>query len=168
MVTHDSRILDVADRIVNMIDGRIVSDVPVHETVTVCAFLKACPAFAGLTPSDLTDVAQKMTSQRVAAGEAVVREGEPGETFYLIRHGTFDVLRRKDGRLERVDGMGTGEFFGEAALLTGQPRNATVVATSDGQLLTLTREQFHTAIERAASFKDQLLTVFAQRNPLRE
>ena len=109
-----------------------------------------------------------MTSQSVAAGEAVVREGEPGETFYLIHHGTFDVLRRKDGRPERVNGMGTGEFFGEAALLSGQPRNATVVATSDGELLTLTREKFHAAIERTASFKDQLLTVFARRNAPRE
>src|SRR5438105_4056048 len=46
IVTHDNRILDVADRIVNMVDGRIVSNVAVKEEVVICEFLSRCPAFA--------------------------------------------------------------------------------------------------------------------------
>jgi putative ABC transport system ATP-binding protein len=57
MVTHDNRILDVADRIVNMVDGRIRSDVAVHETSVICAFLRQFPLFADLQTSTLTEVA---------------------------------------------------------------------------------------------------------------
>ena len=60
MVTHDNRILDVADRIVNMVDGKIKSDVAVQETSVICEFLKEFPLFADLTPNTLAEVADQM------------------------------------------------------------------------------------------------------------
>src|SRR5205814_7368580 len=48
IVTHDNRILDVADRIINMVDGHIISDVLVKESVIICEFLMKCPVFFGL------------------------------------------------------------------------------------------------------------------------
>ncbi len=63
IVTHDNRILDAADRIVNMVDGRIVSNVLVQESVAICTFLSKCEAFTGLSPVMLTQVAEKMAKE---------------------------------------------------------------------------------------------------------
>ena len=68
MVTHDNRILDVADRIVNMVDGQIKSDVAVQETSVICEFLKEFPLFADLTPNTLAEVADKMMVHEAGAG----------------------------------------------------------------------------------------------------
>src|SRR5262249_46995369 len=76
IVTHDSRILDASDRIVNMVDGRIISDVRTQESLHVCEFLMKCPAFAALSPIALTDIADKMRRRRVETGEVIVRQGE--------------------------------------------------------------------------------------------
>ena len=163
IVTHDNRILDVADRIVNMVDGRIVSNVAVKEEVVICEFLSRCPAFATLTPAQLTALAGKMTCERFPAGSALVRQGEKGDKFYLIRRGSCEV-RVSDGTTSRVVAkLHAGDFFGEIALLTGQPRTASVVATDDVELYVLDQGNFHAAINESPSFKEQLLTVFFQR-----
>jgi putative ABC transport system ATP-binding protein len=89
LVTHDSRILDVADRIVNMIDGAIASEIVVEEAVTICEFLAKVPAFAATTPAALTEISQKMAKERYRAGSVVIRQGG-------------QVLRRGGGRGRRV------------------------------------------------------------------
>jgi putative ABC transport system ATP-binding protein len=73
IVTHDHRILDVADRIINLVDGHIISNVAVQESVTVCEFLQQCPVFATLPPSTLTSVAEKMRRERFVAGSVIIR-----------------------------------------------------------------------------------------------
>ena len=50
MVTYDNRILDIADRIVNMVDGRIVADVILNDAIRICEFLRTVDVFAKLTP----------------------------------------------------------------------------------------------------------------------
>ena len=64
MVTHDNRILDVADRIVNMVDGRIKSNVLVQESSLICEFLMQCPLFTRLTPRTLTEVGRRRSCRR--------------------------------------------------------------------------------------------------------
>src|SRR5262249_7017508 len=129
LVTHDSRILDIADRIVNMVDGRIISDVLVHESVAMCAFLAKCPAFANLTPHTLSSIVDKMAKEQHTAGAVLIHQGEIGDKFYLIRRGQCEVSMADGTGQHVVTTLGEGEFFGEIALLTGAPRSATVVTT---------------------------------------
>jgi putative ABC transport system ATP-binding protein len=165
IVTHDNRILDVAHRIVNLVDGRIVSNVPVKESVAVCLFLTKCPAFASLTPDALTQVADKLTRERFPAGAVIIRQGDPGDKFYLIRRGTVDVIVNEGLPTRRVVAqLKEGDFFGEMALLTGEPRNATVVAREQLDTYTLGKEDFQTAINTSAPIREQLYKVYFQRH----
>ena len=163
IVTHDYRILDAADRIVNMIDGRIASDVNVEESVRICQFLVKCPAFAALTPTALSGVAEKMKREQHSEGSTIIRQGDPGEKFYMIRSGAVNVQRETAQGRVLVAVLKEGEFFGEAALITGAPRNATIVAAMDADLYALDRADFRAAIDDSPTFKDQLIRVFTQR-----
>jgi putative ABC transport system ATP-binding protein len=77
MVTHDNRILDVADRIVNMVDGRVISDVIVSEAAVICEFLRKASLFANMTPGTLSEVADKMLLERYPARTVIIRQGDP-------------------------------------------------------------------------------------------
>ena len=156
MVTHDNRILDVADRIVNMVDGYVRSDVVVEESSVICEFLKRCAAFGDLTPRTLTAVADQMEKVIIKAGQTVITQGEPGDNFYLIRDGSVDVSQMVDGSSKKVAELVTGDFFGEAALMTGDPRNATVVAKQDTVLYALDKEEFQAALSTSDSFEQEL------------
>jgi putative ABC transport system ATP-binding protein len=165
IVTHDNRILDVADRIVNMVGGRIKSNVRVKEALAVCEFLSQSSVFRGLTPSALTAVAERMRRAVYAPGRAIVRQGDVGDRFYLIRRGSVDVLMTTPvgASPRQVATLAEGEFFGERALLTGEPRNATVLAREEVEAYTLDQEDFRAALDESEPFKEQLYKVYFQR-----
>jgi len=81
LVTHDNRILDVADRIVTLIDGRIASRVEVGESILICEFLKKCPVFAQQSPSELTEIAQKWHTKSIRPAESFFVKGTRGTSF---------------------------------------------------------------------------------------
>lgn len=118
-------------RAVLAVDGEAVSPRDV-------ALLRRIDVFAPLGPVELERLAEALEPARAAGGEAIVRQGEPGDRFYVIVAGTVDVS--VDG--ERVREQGPGEYFGEIALLRGGPRTATVTAREDVELRTLRREPF--------------------------
>jgi len=156
MVTHDNRILDVADRIVNLVDGHIRSNVLVKESAMICEFLQACPVFSRLTPRTLSETADRMTLERFAAGAVVTRQGDPGDKFYVIRSGCVDILIDSGAGPKWVASLGKGDFFGEAALLTGAPRNATVTAKEALEVYSLGKEDFQAVLRASASFEEEL------------
>ena len=160
MVTHDHRIIEKADRLVHMVDGRIASDVVLHDAMRICEFLKTVDAFQHLTPTELTHVAEKMTKRQFIAGDVVMRQGEAGEEFFLISDGTVEVMR--EGR--EFASLGAGDFFGEGALITGEPRDATVVAKDKLDTYVLGKGDFRAAIEASRSFRDQLYRVYFLRH----
>jgi putative ABC transport system ATP-binding protein len=160
MVTHDHRIIDCADRLVHMVDGRIMSDVVLHDALRICEFLRPIDLFKTLTPRQLTDVAERMTKRHFSAGEIIIREGEPGEEFMLISEGEVEVIRAE----HEVARLGPGDFFGEVALISGEPRNATVVAVTEVDTYVLGKTDFQTAIATSQSFRDQLYRVYFMRH----
>ena len=160
MVTHDHRIIDSADRLVHMVDGRIMSDVVLHDALRICEFLRPIDLFKTLTPQQLTDVAEHMKKRHFAAGETIIREGEPGEEFFLISDGEVEVIRAD----HEVARLGPGNFFGEVALISGEPRNATIVAESGVDAYALGKTDFQTALATSQSFRDQLYRVYFMRH----
>ena len=165
MVTHDSRILDVADRIVNFVDGRIESDVIVNDTIKICETLKKSDVFRHLSPTELLNIAQKMKREEFDKGDAVFRQGDEGDKFYLISGGEVDVLIRKADEADSkvINHLTTGAFFGEKALLYGDPRSASIVTTVKTTLYALGKEDFQSALAASGSFNEQLRKVAFQR-----
>ena len=163
MVTHDNRILESADRIVNMVDGRIASDVHVKESVQICEFLRRSKVFKHLSPTEISNVAEKMMKRRHPAGEEIIHQGDEGDEFFLIGEGTVDVRVRKNGVEKHLTDLGVGDFFGEAALITGESRNATVISKDEVLLYILGKDAFKAALDSSATFKEQLLNVYFQR-----
>jgi len=163
LVTHDNRILDVADRIVNMVDGRIKSDVVVREADLIVEFIQKVVPFRSLTLSTLATIADKMWAEQVLKGEVIIRQGEPGENFYLVRQGEVEVIK-DDGMQKRVVAtLGEGSCFGEEALLTGNPRNATIQATKDSLLYVLGEADFKRAVAASESLREELRKVLFDR-----
>jgi len=156
MVTHDNRILDVADRIVNMVDGHIKSDVAVRETSVICEFLKSFPLFSDLTPTTLAEIADQMIVHEARPGNTVIRQGDPGDLFYLIRSGSVDVLVNDGQQDKKVAELKKGQYFGEAALITEEPRNATIVAREKCVFYALGKEDFRAVLETSATFEEEL------------
>jgi len=164
LVTHDNRILDVADRIVTLIDGRIVSRVEVGETNLICEFLRKCPVFVNQSASELTEIAQKMSYEKYPPREVIFHQGDAGDKFYLIREGRAEVLIDGPDGPNLVRTLEKGEIFGEMSLLKHQPRSATVRAVDQLELYVLGRDDFRAAIDSSVSFRDQLLRVYAGRS----
>ena len=160
IVTHDPRVLDSADRIVNMVDGRIVADQRVKESLDLCALMQTIEPFAELGAAAIAEIAQTMTRVRHPPGEAVVVQGDAADSFYVIAEGTAAV--EADDKV--VATLEPSDFFGETALLTGAPRNATVRATAPLVVYALPKETFSAAVKRSSSFENQLLKVMFQRS----
>jgi putative ABC transport system ATP-binding protein len=163
MVTHDNRILDVADRVVNMVDGRIKSDVVIRESALICEFIQKLPAFQRLTPATLAAVADKMWAEQHLAGDEVIRQGEAGDRLYLIRHGEVEVLVDEGGGPKRVALLAPGMCFGEMALMTGAPRNATVRTTKNSMLYVLAKEDFDAVLNSSETFQVELQKALFER-----
>jgi hypothetical protein len=104
--------------------------------------VRAIPMFAPLRVTILERLAQELDHMHVHAGADVIREGEPGDRFYLIGEGQCVVLV---GGLA-VNAIGPGDGFGEIALLNDVPRTATVRALTDLDLFVLGRDPFLEAV----------------------
>jgi putative ABC transport system ATP-binding protein len=161
MVTHDNRILDVADRIVNMVDGHIKSDVVVRESELICEFIQKLPAFRGLTPATLASIADKMWAEQHLAGDIVLTSGEPAEKFILIRHGEVEVIGGDEQ--EVIATLREGDCFGEEALLTGNPFSQTLRTTKSTLLYVLGKEDFHRALATSDTFRKELQKALFER-----
>jgi MFS family permease len=108
------------------------------------ALLRGLTMFAPLPVARLEDVARHTTIVHAPAGADIVREGDPGDRFYVIAAGQVEVT--EGGVFRRVEGA--GDCFGEIALLRDVPRTATVSALTDVELLALDREPFLAALSR--------------------
>ncbi|MGH3484066.1 MAG: cyclic nucleotide-binding domain-containing protein [Nocardioidaceae bacterium] len=123
--------------------------------------LRSVDLFASLPPPEMVGLAARMTEVTAAPGTAVVREGETAHHFYVIEDGEVEVVR--DGRT--VATLGSGDYFGEIALLRHIPRAATVVAKTPTTLLSLEREPFLEEVTGHPVVRKTLDVTAHERNP---
>jgi putative ABC transport system ATP-binding protein len=163
LVTHDSRLLGVADRVVNIVDGRIASDVLVRQSVEICEFLARTQVFSTQTPGALAEMAEKMVKESYPAGRTIFRQGDVGDRLFLIKAGAVEIVAEDERAERKLALLGVGDVFGEMALMAEQPRNASATVREDVELYSLSKEHFRTALARSKSFRDQVLGIFSAR-----
>ena len=128
--------------------------------ISLRSFIRQCTLFSPLDPQELRGFLDGFQSLTVKAGEYIVREGEAGDAFYLLRSGEVEVIKdSKGGKV--VNRLKKGQFFGELALLTGAPRAASVKAVSEVDVYRLGKEDFDEIITSAPQIKTAVLGVAA-------
>jgi len=101
-------------------------------------------AFIKLTPTDIQKLLQKLQSVPFKEGDVVIRQGDSGDYFYIIREGRCSVTRLASGKGWDIPlaELSDGDCFGEEALVSDNPRNATVTMLTDGTLMRLSKQDF--------------------------
>lgn len=128
------------------------------------ASLAALPLFAGLTPSQLATIAGRFRRRTVPAGTTLILAEEPGETAYLIEHGTVKIsLTQADGSEVILGLRGPGDVVGEMSLLDRQARSATVTALEPCDVLWVDQSTFATWLQTVPLLSANLLHLLARR-----
>ena len=138
IVTHDQRLLDRADRIVNMVGGRIVSNIRPKELVRILKVLQQIKELEGLGDLTLTRIAERMTIERRRAGDTVVQAGAEGDRVYIIREGV--AAAHVDGQAVRE--LNVGQYFGAISAVTHSPIRETVRAGTSLELFALGADDY--------------------------
>ncbi|MBT7951121.1 MAG: cyclic nucleotide-binding domain-containing protein [Gammaproteobacteria bacterium] len=100
--------------------------------------------FSSIPPENIQKIFALFEEVHFNKGESVIKQGEPGDYYYFIQAGKFDVLRHvsKQNKTFKLATLQEGDGFGEEALLGDTPRNASVIATTKGTLMRITKEAF--------------------------
>jgi flavin reductase (DIM6/NTAB) family NADH-FMN oxidoreductase RutF len=117
------------------------------------------PLFSALSPHDLAPILASGKERSFAAGETILRQGDPGDELFVIVEGLVRVER--DGHV--MHELVTGEFFGEVAVLDGRPRSADVVAQVPTRCLTVSREVMRRVLETEPRAVWSMLETLASR-----
>jgi cAMP-dependent protein kinase regulator len=129
-----------------------------YKRKTSDAVLARVPLFSYLDPAERHDIAERLTPMNVKKGDTVITEGEVGDTMYLIKSGevgVYTTLMEEEGvsviktdqeRLHLAS-LKEGDFFGEQALITKEPRTATVIALTDVQLLEFSKRDLAAVVK---------------------
>lgn len=109
----------------------------------------ASSAFSNLARERVAMLLLKLEPILVKAGEAVIRQGETGDYYYILKEGELTVARKDtQGKVKLVSKLKRGDVFGEEALLTGDPRNASIVAMRDSIVMRLTSADFEALLKK--------------------
>ena len=128
------------------------------------ATIQNIPVFVPLVREDLEEIARDAIVQDFGKAERIVHQGDPGDALYIITDGTAVVSVRDDqGTEKEVARLSRGEFFGEMALLTGEPRTASVTAFDDLTVLVIHKEALQTMLQRKPALAEEIAQIVEVR-----
>jgi CRP/FNR family transcriptional regulator, cyclic AMP receptor protein len=121
--------------------------------------IRRVPLFSRLSKAELKDLAMLADEIDLRDGKELTRQGAQGREFFVLLEGTADV--RKNGR--KINTLGPGDFFGEIALVSREPRTATVTATSPVRTLVITDRSFRRLLDESPQVKTKVMEAMAKR-----
>jgi CRP-like cAMP-binding protein len=135
------------------------------DTVTgrVAAAALNVDIFSPLTDAERDFLASSLSSAVFGRGEEIIRQGEQGDSLFVIQRGRVEVLVTSGGEQEVVDTLGVGSVFGEMSLLTGSPRSATVRAVEDTEVVPVTVGAFRQIVEKNPAVLEAVTGVISRR-----
>ncbi len=123
------------------------------------AALSRVPLFARCTRKELEFIAREGDEVNVGPGKTLIRQGRPGDTFYIQLEGTSEV--KVDGKRRRV--MNPGDFFGEISMIDRGAGTATVTTLTPGRLFVMSHAQFRDAIKANDTLMVKVLLAMGER-----
>jgi CRP/FNR family transcriptional regulator, cyclic AMP receptor protein len=121
--------------------------------------LRNVPLFQGMTDHALEAVADLATEIEFEDGQAVTREGEEGDSFYVLVDGQVNISRNGHS----VRDLGPGDFLGEISLIDGRPRTATATAVGPVKALVVRRPAFTSLIDHFGAVRHGVLMALTER-----
>ena len=125
--------------------------------------LGTIPFFAPLSEQDRAELARRLSCKVFAAGETIIRMGEPGDSLYVLHNGRVAVRIPSGGVDKEVAVLEAGQFFGEMSLMTGEPRRATVVAKGDAECYVIDKTLFNEIIHNQSALIEEVARLLAER-----
>ena len=104
--------------------------------------LRKSPLFEGLSDQELQHLVDNAKHITVKAGEILMKQGEPGDSAYVVIDGGFEIQKQSGPSVIKIDVRKPGEIIGEMALLSNAPRSATVIAVCDSETLCISQDAF--------------------------
>ena len=119
--------------------------------------------FQSLKMSELDELIGHLRMIRVQKGYEIIKQGDPGDAFYLIASGKVSVWKKETLGKTKVADLGEDQFFGEMALMSNDPRNATIVAEEVTELFVLQRYDFEKILLKNPVIATELKKAFFER-----
>jgi CRP-like cAMP-binding protein len=121
--------------------------------------IKGVPLFSSASKQELAEIASLADEIDLPEGKVLIREGDSGREFFVLIEGTADVERAG----KKVASIGPGDFFGEIALISKTPRNATITTTSPVRALVITDRAFRQLLDHSPQIAVGVLSALAER-----
>ena len=121
------------------------------------------PLFSDLTTPEFIDVAILLVRRVLKPGEVAVKEGDPGDSMFIISTGEVRATVSKGGQQLPVATLRDGDFFGEMAVLSGEPRTATVTAVKNTEVLELSRDNLQIICSRHPHVEAKIRLAYDER-----
>ena len=121
--------------------------------------IKSVPLFSSASKQELAQIASIADEIDFPEGKVLIREGDSGREFFVLIDGAAEVQRGG----KKVAAIGPGDFFGEIALISKTPRNATITTTSPVRSLVITDRAFRQLLDRSPQIAVGVLTALAER-----
>jgi cAMP-dependent protein kinase regulator len=119
--------------------------------------LRRMPLFATMDEAEITLLCSRLRKEHYSPGQVIIRQGERGDRFYIIKRGHVEVtVRDERGVSEVVNQLDRGDTFGELALLRDAPRNATCRATLPTEVLSLSRQDFGRLVKARFTLREKV------------
>lgn len=132
-----------------------------RELSRVVRCLVKVPFLAPLSPEETRQLAGSIRRVFFGRGERIIREGDEGDSFYIIASGAVDVLVGSAQR--RVASLGRDDYFGEMSLMTGEQRSATIVASADTECYVVNKAAFEQLITNNEALVEQISRALEER-----
>jgi CRP-like cAMP-binding protein len=124
--------------------------------------LAKTPLFAHASASTLQTVANNLRRRRFRRNEVIFHQGDPGDALHIITSGAVKILLPSaEGDEAIIATLRPGDFFGELALLDGEPRSATATAVEPTETMSLPRDLFRELLDRHPSLRDAVFSAVA-------
>lgn len=127
--------------------------------------LKRVPFFQSLQRDGIDFIVERLKFKPFNGNEAICEAGDPGDKMYIIISGEVKVVVVPEGSKEEslIAKLGSGDYFGEMSLLTGEPRSASVITTEASEMFILNKSDFDVIIERFPSITLSMGKIMSQR-----